>query len=508
MHFLALPPELILACLESLPLSDLDSCLECGNRLLRDLIHDSVIIQYQREQERAGVEENPSLASNLVAADRLAELRRRESDLLNFSPRSTHPIALDFETSGVYDLGSDVYFVGDKPNPNNQMCTAIKYIHTSPGSEWRVIDCGKSIIDFGTALEEHDLIAMVTYTLHDLNLRMASIDVLFFKFSTGAPHPLAAQPTLHIHDVETTRGRPSISIEFVGQNLALSMVYWSFARRDGDALHLYNWQSGAIRMDPLPICNTGLAFLTKDILILPNSLEESLDVFQIPDDSPPRFLHSFHLPIILRGASIHTFQCRSSPNPRGSLSRSGCATFLARPSSALILYTLQIFTQTGPSDHMFVLHRARFLAALDRYMSQDPDVDEEKYELEWDKWGPQCTRWLAADELSMQYITATAGQRMVTIAHDAFQNPAPIRVLDFNPATIADAQRIPIDGTATATVRVVDASTQYLEAFAVPIASELPYVEITSKQLFDYGAVSINDQSIVGARVSFVLCFL
>ncbi|KAJ6496200.1 hypothetical protein C8R45DRAFT_155335 [Mycena sanguinolenta] len=506
MQFLILPPELILTCLQNLPLRDLNSCLQCGNRLLRDIIQNSVDIQYRRAQERAGVEENPDLPLAFVS-DRLAELQRRQRDWLNFAPRSTHSIALDFETIGVYDLGSDIYFVGDKPDPNTQMCTAIKYIHTSPGSEWSSIDCGKSIIDFGISLEEHDLIAMVTYTPHAQNPRVASIDVMFFKFSTGTSHPLAAKQILHIHDAETFRNRPAISIEIVGQTLALAVVYWNFHRHDADGLHLYNWKSGECKMDSLPIVNTtGFAFLTKDILIVTNSAEDCLDVFYVPDDALPRFLDAFYLPILARGVSIHTFQCRGAPNPRPSASaplpRSSSASFLARPASAVILYTLQMITPSGASDHMFVLHRARFAALLSRYLAHDPNVidDDDAFDVQWEEWGPRCTRWLDADELSMQYITTTAGQRMVTIAHNAFQRPAPIRVLDFNPATVADVQCMPADETATATVRVVDPSTQRLDAFANPIASEVSYVEITSTRLFDYGAVLINDQSIIGAR--------
>lgn len=77
---------------------------------------------------------------------------------------------------------------------------------------------------------------------------MASLDVLLLKFSTAAPHPLAAHPTLHIHDIELVREKPGVSIEIVGENLALSLVYWNDERRDMDTFHLYNWKSGMPKM--------------------------------------------------------------------------------------------------------------------------------------------------------------------------------------------------------------------------------------------------------------------
>ncbi|KAF8145624.1 hypothetical protein K438DRAFT_2028646 [Mycena galopus ATCC 62051] len=492
-QFLKLPSELILACLASLPFSDLDSCLQCGNRLLRAIICESVFLRYRREQERAGVEENPQLAPNLVLADRLWELQRRETNWLNFTPRYTHNIALDFETTGLYELTSDMYFVADTPDPNTGLCTGIKYIRTSPGSEasqWHTIDCEKSIIDFGTAVEEHDLIAMVTSTVHDLDPEMASIDVLLFKFSTGAPHPLAACPVLHIHDVEVSRGHPGLSIEFSGKTMALSLVYWNCEEGDMDGLHLYNWVSDR-KTDPVSVSTTGLAFVAEDMMVLPDTFVDGLKVFQILGDGSSRFLQSFRLPSV--GGLIFSFQCRGFPNPRESIGKTSQATFLSRPSDSILLLSFRIRRRAGVTDHMLVVHRGRFAATINRYKDDGEVID-------WEKWGPQCTRWLDAGEFATRYITAAVGYRMVTISHDAPEHPAPIRMLNFNSADVeVQRTRGPIDGP-HATVRVVEPSTQDIEPFMDPIASDLPYVEIVSKQLFDYGGVLLNDQNIIGVR--------
>ncbi|KAJ6566392.1 hypothetical protein B0H19DRAFT_709843 [Mycena capillaripes] len=102
----------------------------------------------------------------------------------------------------------------------------------------------------------------------------------------------------------------------------------------------------------------------------------------------------------------------------------------------------------------------------------------------------------------MHYITVTSGQRMVSILE---HHPTSIRILDFNPQRV-EAQRAigPVDGD-HATVRIVDGAEppnwpEHLDAFEKPVVSRLPYVEIDSKEKFDFGVVLINDENILGVR--------
>ncbi|KAJ7155145.1 hypothetical protein C8R46DRAFT_1005280 [Mycena filopes] len=500
-QFLDLPPELILACLVHLPFRDLNSCKKCGNRLLHNIIANSVLLHYRREQEVAGVAENPFLPWTSGVSERLEDLQARESNWLNFSPRSTHEIRLDVDSSGVYDLASDIYLVGDTPDPILGLSTVIKYVQTSPGEglpQWRQVNAGKPIVDFGTALEEHDLIAIVTYTYHDNDPTMASIDVLLFHLSTGAPHSLAASPAIHVHDVEAVRNLPGLSIEISGDVLALSLVYWGYDERDGDCLYIYDWKSGASRMAPLQVYSTGLVFVSPDIIAVPNSLDEDLEILLVPPageyNANPRFAYSLLLPATKSEHWVHTFQCRAAPNPRPSgLNRLARARFHPRPASAIMLFLLHVDGELGPTDHMFVLHRLPLLCIL-----AAPPHDAHLIAIRWAQWGPACTRWFDATALSTQYITATAGQRMVRIARTAPAVPAPIVVMSFN-ARDVEAVRA-AGGGGPAGVRVVEAGALHLAAFEEPIVSLLPFVETSSQEVYDYGAVLINDESIIGAR--------
>ncbi|KAJ7697230.1 hypothetical protein B0H17DRAFT_1328952 [Mycena rosella] len=499
LQFLGLPSELILECLVHLPYADMISCLKTGNRLLHDIITNSVLIRYRVEEHRACVDENPAQTGNSVVADRLAALRRREDNWLNFTPVSRQTLVIDFVTSGVYDLASDIYLVGDTPDPNASLCTAIKYIYISPGVEapqWQSINARKPVIDFGTALEEHDLIAMVTYTPHDAIPDLISIDVLLLKFSTGLPHPLAANPTLHIHNVEVQSGHPGISIEIVGENLAISLVYWTDQQRDMDTLHIYNWNTGLPKMAPLEVNNTGVCFLTMDTLVVPNS-EGSLDVYSIPLSEGcglPRLIQSFYLPLLDPYHGVLSFQCRGDPNPRAAYTRPSRSRFLPRPDTALLFFTFEVVNRVGEvSEHMFIVDRPRLVGAID---ARDLDV----LSCHWDDWGPQCTRWLDAAAFSKNFITMTSGTRLAAIAVDAHLHPAPVRVLDFNPAHVR-AQRAAGRHVVEADVEAdAVAGTIEIPPFAEPIVSLLPYIETVSKELFTYAAVLINDENIIGAK--------
>ncbi|KAJ7443212.1 hypothetical protein B0H11DRAFT_469874 [Mycena galericulata] len=504
LQLLDLPSELILACLAQLPTDDIRTCLKCGNLLLSEIILKSVSMRYRFEQERAGVEENPDRTPGPVISDRLMELLAIEANWLNFTPVNTHTVTLDFQAAGIYDLASEFYLVGDTADPIISLCTGIKYIHTSAGSQWQRIDVGSPTLDFGTALEEHDLIAMVTYTPKIGNSQMASLDVMLLKFSTGAPHPLAAKPTLHIHDVQIIRGRPGLSIEIVGENLALSALYWNDERRDMDTFHLYNWKTGVAKMAPPTVCNTGITFLSEQLLIVPSTLDASLDIFHIPPSETeelPQFLHSFILPALKDGHALLTFQCRGEPNPRSALARPGTAKFSPRPADSILLFSFDIGTHDGVSQHMFVASRARLAAVLaesDAQYGSGGDVP-------WAAWGPRCTRWLDAAAWSMHYITVACGQRLVAIAHDAPLEPARISLLDFNPVHVK-AQRA-VEAVDGARVWVVEADADidaapggWAEPFAEPVCSELPYVQTVSKELFDYGAVIVNYENIIGIR--------
>ncbi|KAJ6612856.1 hypothetical protein B0H10DRAFT_2222746 [Mycena sp. CBHHK59/15] len=502
LHLLDLPTELVVACLAYLDFRDIESCLDTGNRLLRETIENSVLIQYQLAQEAASVRENPERIAELNIAQRIIELQRHEATWLNFAHEPSRTITLDFVSGGIYDLASDLYLAGKRLDPNSSTCHGIKYAYTSPGSSddlrWTEIDVGKPIVDFGSALTEHNLIAIVTRSPCEDDPQWMSLDVMLLDFSTGKPHELATNPIIHIHDIEASRGPPGITMEIVGENLALLIVYWHDENVDMDTVHVYDWKLGTPKMDPFGVNTTGIIFLTEDTIIIPDTADGTLGILYIPpsseSDEVPHFIHSFSLPALHDDHAFDSFQCRAEPNPCMSICRASQSNFTPRAEDSLILFSFDAWNHLAPAEYIFVVPRSTLLALL-----RNADTAETP----WDAWGPQSSCWPITGPVSKHYITTTAGQRMVTIAADAWEKPAPIRVLDFNPRRVAAQRRIgPVDGE-HATVRVMEAGSEKdvnQVPFSEPVWSTLPYVETLSKEKFDFRAVMINDEDIIGVR--------
>nr|GAT52530.1 predicted protein [Mycena chlorophos] len=513
MLFLDLPQELVLESAAYLSERDLNALVATGNRKLRDILLGSVLLRYHVLLERTGLEENPAAMSGVVASDRLEALMERERRWLTFQPLGRHTIELDFESAGIYDLTGEYFLVGDVPN-DNSMCTAIRYISTiSPSAEWRRIDVGVPVIDFGMAVEEHDLIAVLTCRSSDINSLQMRMSVKLICFSTGNPHPLAKNAEILLQEVPMTHGRPSASIEVVGKTLAISFLYWTERDRDSDQLYLVDWQNGDIIAPPLQIYCSGLIFLTPEVLLIPNLVDASIDVACIPssasDPDTPVVIHTLRLPELAAGHSIFTFQCRGEPNPRSSTHKSAYSTltpFLPSPTDNLILFTLLTGSPiTGTTtDHMFVIPRLQFAAALLPLLGQYPDgVD-----IDYASWGPYHVRWLDAQDLSKHYITTTCGLRLVAIPHDAETHPAEAKVLCFSPHAVAleDSDGDGDGSLGLGTLVKPDkpgAEPAFASLKAVwkeHVYSRVPYREVYSAEKFAYDTVIVNNESIIGVK--------
>lgn len=168
MQFLDLPTEIIIQIFVEVDPIDLFVTLRI-NHYLRALCLGSALLQLIMEEEVAGVERNELCP--LTVSERLSSLRQRERAWRSLEPRSTTTVPVFPRPSGIYDLTPDAYFVGQGSLAEPWTATCVQYARLpseSGGVEqgWFKIGVGKSIRDFGTALEEHDLIALVTTYVH------------------------------------------------------------------------------------------------------------------------------------------------------------------------------------------------------------------------------------------------------------------------------------------------------------------------------------------------------
>ncbi|KAJ3535097.1 hypothetical protein NMY22_g6634 [Coprinellus aureogranulatus] len=126
----------------------------------------------------------------------------------------------------------------------------------------------------------------------------------------------------------------------------------------------------------------------------------------------------------------------------------------------------------------------------------------------WAKWGPHHTRWLDSRTFSSVYITSTAGQRFVSIDKTARRNPSHIRVIDFNQYHVRKALTGELYPSVDKLVGVdrpgyddEDEPWARKEPFAdQSVESNLPYIEMTTNNTYNFNSVLLDEQRILGIR--------
>lgn len=155
--FLDLPPELIIRIFYFLDLIDLISC-QLTHSALQALLKSSIFLDYRIATEIARVEDNPR--STLAVSERLEALVNREAAWSNIKVDFSRSISVGHNASGIYDLTGGVYLLGEQGRHTFYYCT----LPSTPSDpiRWKRVDIGRTIIDVGLAVHEHDLIAVIT----------------------------------------------------------------------------------------------------------------------------------------------------------------------------------------------------------------------------------------------------------------------------------------------------------------------------------------------------------
>lgn len=175
--FLDLPLEILVETICYLNVVDTYTCRRLC-RTLYNLISDSMKLQYVTKIKIAGMQDNPYC--KLSIPERLSTLERREISwrLANYTFFTGMEVPSPW--SGVYDLTSSVYLLGKSSPDVDSVTTGVQTIrlpYTDQGAdhiEWTEFNFGMDIIDFGTAIEEHDLLACVSLYVVSLVIRMSS----------------------------------------------------------------------------------------------------------------------------------------------------------------------------------------------------------------------------------------------------------------------------------------------------------------------------------------------
>ncbi|KAJ7199575.1 hypothetical protein GGX14DRAFT_572604 [Mycena pura] len=506
--FLDLPPEVILLCLWDLPFEDIERCLTL-NRQIYTLVSGCAHMRYRAKQDRAGVEENHYAFQGQpwTIPERMAKLRDLEKRWLEFRPTTIHKLTI--HNTGFLKVTAD-YFLTPH-HINGESSKAIKYIKTSGGgceleSTFTVIDFTKPFVAFGTAIEEHDLIAAV-YLLHDPTKESTedtssfnSLDVQFLRFSVGDVHPLASQPTLHIAHLAFDEV-DEVHIEIVGKTMALSVVDRDTDGQIGwDTVYLYDWQCGSPIITAQSGCGHGFAFLTPQILLIPNRHHNALDVFRIPPmgTTPCKLaklkIVSFSLPENLNRSSHYLVECFSQPNSR-EFGVSGYAPFYNVADKAIVrfLYVINEFSEeldiysdeSGIQGFDFFILREPFMRLINQSSKSKLRT------IKWSHWGPWCSHMVKAINHEHGCAGTAAGQRIVISENNG--SPTPIRIFDFNQYTVHAYHDHQATNSTNASIHVPGANT-------CSIAKPVGYIETVSHEKFKFDSIMINNQNIFGIK--------
>ncbi|KAF8880300.1 hypothetical protein BD779DRAFT_1446352 [Infundibulicybe gibba] len=501
---LDLPVEILTNTLSFLPGHDLESC-KLINRYVRNIIGDSAHLCYIIALDDACNEDNPS--NNTSVSEKLQALARRELSWRKLQPDFVQSITVEHLPSGLYDLTNGVYFLGALD------CLSLYYLDlptlSSQALAWSRIDTEHRIVDMGLAIHESDLVAIITSRLDPGSTNAENprfrLELNLLSFKTRNPHPLAEKSNILIGSI--SQMRPSISIEIVGDHLALATTYTSNASQPPDHFYLWDWKTGALLIDHKAEYHTysGIVFLTADLLLLSNIRNKALEFWRVPS-SPhlgmvrnPVFVIS--LPPLSFGTRILAVGCRGEPNPVGpnSTLKSGLP-FYASSLQAIILY--RIYIESAYVEQftlVFVVHRQSLIDIFNNHTF--PSLPESAPQhLPWSDWGPPVTRWIDTEGTTTRWITTTSGQRCVSISMDT---PSPIIIFDFNPRNVA---------------KVKDYVRQYSDhrvfyndeegevenetyIFDAPVYSALPYCWYESEEEYTYDGVFIDDERLLGIKV-------
>ncbi|KAJ7065689.1 hypothetical protein C8F01DRAFT_751058 [Mycena amicta] len=528
LELLDLPNEVILASLVLLPLSDLASCFRVGNRTLSQLILTSPAIQYRVEQEAAGVIENPAFVETTKPISyRREALRAREDRWLGFSPAARQSMKLPVKWADtdiqLYDVAADTFAIAHT--------TKVEVLHTfrDGPSGWQTFDATKPILSFYIA-SEWDMIVLLTISMSVSDPALQVIEAQLMQLSTNLPHPAAGRQTFVLANVPLSHDLPDVQMDVVDTALAISIYYFDLEDVDSrrhNCLYLVDWQSGnSLLAKPFSISSQIFCFLHVTVLVVASPETHCLNTSLFEGHDFP-LLVSFKLPALKSSHSLiwEDIEChgRWQPSPHaddlhGSSRRTN---FIPDPKQSMFFFSFEIVDENEEDDVdsvLVLISRARLLeivlSTYQNYFPRPQPHGSRLLEVPFATWGPKCSLWLRATDIGGNPITGQVGQRFVSIK-TAPGDPAPIRILDFNPRTVQRVQRLlessprPTTGRVemqNATLRIVEPDVdappgwehfQFM-GFDERIVSEMAYVETTSKKLFKYDTVHINNENILG----------
>ncbi|KAM6499832.1 hypothetical protein JOM56_005340 [Amanita muscaria] len=375
-------------------LLDIESMLTCRlvNREFNEIIQSSILLQYFLACKIAGVVDNPQ--SPLSYAERFEVLKKREDAWRKLTPVFETTISINRRTSSRICRSTEgVLFLSDDNPKDLNYCHLTSFPQDKP--RWiripghgPALDWSGILVNFETALYEHDLIVNFISSDIENQADMHSLDLVLLKFSTGEYHPLASRPRIHVQ--RSPEVKPWIVSRIVGDNLAL-VVH----NRDGtlsDKLIIIDWKTGRklLQHEATENAYRSLDFISPELLLVPNRVLSHFEVWHLPPQqlNPKRPIQilSLQIPAVSPNYNLFDFDCYGEPNSfLHSMSYFPPRPFFSSPESSIIKVMLRLLSNSRrrPSYNLImIMHRRALLDTIQTWTSPSL-LEQQEYLPTW-----------------------------------------------------------------------------------------------------------------------------
>ncbi|KAF8344382.1 hypothetical protein F5887DRAFT_1204793 [Amanita rubescens] len=210
--------------------------------------------------------------------------------------------------------------------------------HTQPCSSQELDRPFAHIRQVGMAGGDNDLMVLVISSTNEDQARVwYSLYITLLQFSTGEHHPLAHRPRIDVGEYEMGQ---HVFLEVAGDNIALLIDTYGISQ-----LSIFDWKTGLKKLQhhTLETAYCRLAFVSPEILLVPNAIKGQYEVWRIP----------------WKQMAFHIRYCRGRPNPHNML-RTSPKPFHTSPDETVIITIVNIAispNQFGTRLALFIRRR-------------------------------------------------------------------------------------------------------------------------------------------------------
>ncbi|KAJ7771555.1 hypothetical protein B0H16DRAFT_1771158 [Mycena metata] len=482
-HFLDLPPEILILILCHLDLPTLTSCL-ATNRRVKSIIDGSTLLQYRLAAQAACVEDNP-WNLKLDSAHKLAALRKRQAAFAeSFSTHICHTIELD-DPFDCYALSGSIFVMTERNSKTLRWCSL-----TTNQPVFQTLKFSESIWFISLALPEEDLMVVIL-TLKFMSDALQNQDgtpnvtvkLCFYELSTQSAHRMAREPVLHLSIPEDPE--PDFHVDICDSRVVLLIDYNDAKNR----VLVYDWKQGRLLME-FPGGYLTPTFLSLDVMLLTQKGTGALELWTIQDSAPVAGPDIFlKLPQLATTGNYYAIT-KVEAIPKGHASSSSHSPFHTSFVDSIV--ALDVYVQVAgdvPVKMLLVISRRALLQLL-------PSAKERGNELWWREWGPSNAHWLN------HWPTITCGTRFASVELQPLG--CRLRLFDFNPLAYKQlAGRGALANTAMSVLSGTQNRARDIAGlFDEELGSQLGYLVLESDKNVYYDGVLLDDEWIVGIKES------